>query len=279
MPRQCPITRRSFLGAAGAVAAVAIVGTPGLARADSGAWSDLRPMIYGARPIRDGHGIVTFKAPYRAEDDRRVPVSLTAAFTDGRKVKAVSVIVDENPMPVAADVKFEKPLDRIGLGLDLRMNGPSPVHVVVEASDGTLYMAESMVRTSGLGACAAPPVGDPKQALKSLGQMVVTDVTAPTAGNTTVLNRRARLDVKHPMNTGMQMDQITLLYIPARYMDEVTVSLGDEKLFTAKTGFAMSENPRLEFDYRLNGAAEMAVHVKDTEGAAFDRTFPLGLGG
>ena len=272
-------TRRGGSLFAALVAAALGLGAAIPARADDGAWSDLKTMVYGARTIHEGRGIVAFKAPYRAEDDRRVPVSMTAGFADGRTVKSVAFIIDENPMPVAADFKFAKPLDKVGLGVDLRMNGPSPVRVVVEASDGELYMAESMVRTSGLGACAAPPVGDPKLALKTLGEMAMTDATDKPAGNVTVLNRRARLDIRHPMNTGMQMDQITLLYIPARYMSEISVAMDDAPLFTAKTGFALSENPRIEFDYRLGGAAEIRVEGHDTEGASFAHAFPLGAGG
>lgn len=257
-----------------AFAALATVAPTGAAAGNS--WDDLKPAVYGTRTIEDGQGIVSFKAPYRAEDDRRVPISATAAFADGRSVKAVSFIIDENPMPVAAAFKFDKGRDRVGLGIDVRLNGPSMVRVVVEASDGKLYMAETMVKTSGLGACAAPPVGDAVAALSTLGNMEMAGL--PPTGDSPD-HRHVRLKVKHPQHTGMQMNQITLLYIPARYMAEVEVRQGGEPVFTVETGFAMSEDPRIDFDYRINGTDVLTVKMKDTEGAVFQRAFPRGVGG
>ncbi|MEJ1160762.1 quinoprotein dehydrogenase-associated SoxYZ-like carrier [Prosthecomicrobium sp. N25] len=244
--------------------------------ASAGTWDELKPSVFGDRAIADGQGIVSFTAPYRAEDDRRVPVSATAAFTDGRTVKGVSFIIDENPMPVAAAFKFQEGRDKVGLGIDVRLNGPSMVRVVVEASDGRLYMAESMVKTSGLGACAAPPVGDAVSALQTLGNMQVTGLPAKADSPFT---RHARLKIQHPQHTGMQMNQITLLYIPARYVAEVEVREGAEPVFTVETGFAMSEDPRIDFDYKINGTDVLTVRMKDTDGAVFQKAFPRGVGG
>jgi sulfur-oxidizing protein SoxY len=262
-----------------ALAVALWVGSPLGAWAGS-TWDDLKPMIYGARPIAPGDGIINFRTPTRAENDSQVPVSVDAHFADGRQVKAVSFIIDENPMPVVARFSMPEPKDKVGIGVNIRMNGPSPVRAVVEASDGQLYMIEHLVKTSGLGACAAPPVTDPKLVASTLGQMALSDVTPLSGkGNTTQLNRRARLDIRHPQATGMQMDQITLLFIPARYVSEVAVYQGEDHLFDMTSGFALAENPHIEFDYRLNGAGEMSVKMKDTDGAAFEGRFPVGVGG
>ncbi|KPL54356.1 hypothetical protein ABB55_20840 [Prosthecomicrobium hirschii] len=255
--------------AAGLAAAVAPA-------AAGSSWDDIRPMMFGDRKIANGQGIVTFTAPYRAEDDRRVPVSAVAAFPDGRSVKSVAFIIDENPMPMAATFRFDRGRDKVGLGIDIRLNGPSMVRAVVEASDGQLYMAESLVKTSGLGACAAPPVGDAAVALRTLGNM---ELAALPAAADNPFTRSARLKIKHPQNTGMQMNQITLLYIPARYVDEVEVRHGQERLFTVETGFALSEDPRIDFDYQSNGGDVLTVRMRDTDGAMFQRSFPHGVGG
>lgn len=261
---------RTVLAAGIALCAAATGATAG------SSWDELKPALFGDRRIEDGQGIVVFKAPYRAEDDRRVPVSATAAFPDGRKVKSVSFIIDENPMPLAAAFRFDEQREKVGLGIDVRLNGPSKVRAVVEASDGRLYMAESLVKTSGLGACAAPPVGDGVAALATLGNMKMAALPPGPDANT----RHARLEIKHPQLTGMQMNQITLLYVPARYVSEIALKRGREPLFSAETGFSLSEDPRIDFDYGIHeGNDVLTVRIKDTDGAVFQRGFPLGVGG
>src|SRR5947208_16358037 len=86
------------------------------------AWDDIRPALYGERAIETAGSAFTFTAPYRAEDQRAVPLSVEAAFTDGRKVKAVTFVVDENPMPVAAVFHLAENRDRVALRDNMRPN-------------------------------------------------------------------------------------------------------------------------------------------------------------
>ena len=92
-----------------------------------------------------------------------MPLSVEAAFRDGRTVKSVTFVVDENPMPVAAAFRFADDRDRTTLTVNVRLDRASPVRVIVEASDGALYMVEKFVKASGLGVCAAPPIGDERR--------------------------------------------------------------------------------------------------------------------
>ena len=63
-------------------------------------------------------------------------LSAEAAFKDGRKIKSITFIIDENPMPVAAAFRFGDNRERASLGLDIRLDQASPVCVAVEASGG-----------------------------------------------------------------------------------------------------------------------------------------------
>ena len=54
----------------------------GAAQAGS-AWDDIRPAAFGDRAIQDGASVIAFKAPYRAEDQRAMPLSVETGFTDG----------------------------------------------------------------------------------------------------------------------------------------------------------------------------------------------------
>lgn len=243
------------------------------------AWDDIRPSAFGDRVIADGQGLLTFKAPYRAEDQRAVPISVEAAFGDGRKVKSVTFVVDENPMPVAAKFTFSDNRDRVALALNIRLDHQSPIRVILETSDGALYMAEKLVKASGLGVCAAPPVGDERELARTMGQMRLTDLTgSDKAAGATRFRRQAALDIRHPQNTGMQMNQITMLYTPLRYVSAIEVRQGDDKLFDLAGSMTLSENPHIEFDYLLNGAAAIKVQAKDTSEAHWNQEFPVGSG-
>jgi sulfur-oxidizing protein SoxY len=241
------------------------------------AWDDIRPAAFGDRAIADGTGLLAFKAPYRAEDQRAMPLSVEAGFTDGRKVKSVTFIVDENPMPVAAAFRFADDRTRTTLTVNVRLDHASPVRVVVEASDGALYMAEKFVKASGLGVCAAPPIGDEREIARTMGQMQLAHVTGgEKSAGVTRFRRSAALDIRHPQNTGMQMNQITLLYIPLRYITSIAVRQGDAKLFDLESSMTLSENPHIAFDYQVNGAGQLSVTVQDTGKATWEQAFAVG---
>jgi sulfur-oxidizing protein SoxY len=265
-------------GKAHGIAIVAALCLIGLNAAHAGpAWDDIRPTAFGDRAIQDGSEVFTFKAPYRAEDQRAMPLAVEAAFRDGRKVKSVTFVVDENPMPVAAAFRFADDRDRTTLTVNVRLDHASPVRAIVEASDGALYMIEKFVKASGLGVCAAPPIGDEQVIARTMGQMRVTDLTgSDKATGATRFRRSASLDIQHPQNTGMQMNQITLLYIPHRYITAIEVRQGDAKLFDLEGSMTLSENPHLAFDYQVNGAPNLRVTVKDTKDAMWEQEFPVG---
>lgn len=252
---------------------------------ETGTWAELREEIYGSRDIAEAaEGIVTLDVPYRAADDRRVDMSASARFADGRTVKSLTLIVDENPMPVSAAFELDAPQTAFGTTVAMRLNGPSWVRAVVEASDGELYMSESFVKTSGLGACAAPPITGVEEALASLGQMKFRGAGAPAsalerikaASKPDVDSRKASLDILHPQHSGMQMDQISLLYIPARYIETLDVWGDDEKLFTMTGSISLSEDPSIVFDLPQTGTEEIRVRLTDTDEAVFEHRFPLG---
>ena len=248
------------------------------ALAGASVWAELQPLIYPGLVLNDGRGLIQFHAPVRAEDQRHMAVSAQAAFKDGRKVKSLTFIIDENPAPVSARFKFgAEGKEKVDLGLTLRLDGPSEMHVVAEASDGQLYVVEQMIKASGAGVCAATPIGDQQEALHSLGAMTLTDITEKNAssGNATQLKRKARLDIRHPSNSGLQRNQITLLYLPMRAVNDVVVKEGGEQLFEMQGSISLSEDPRIDFSYQLNGASHLKAHMEDTSGAVFDKEFAI----
>jgi sulfur-oxidizing protein SoxY len=256
------------------MAGYAVLFAPVAALAGS-TFDDLRPAIVGDRVIKDGRGIVSVKAPYRPEDIRAVPLDVDATLTDGRTVRAVTLVVDNNPSPIAASFKFGPGRTHVGLGIKFRLNQQSDVRAIVEASDGTLYMTTQLVKfPGGQAACSAPPQTPPEETAANLGKMTLADVSSGIAASS--INQRVRLALSHPNHTGMVLDQITLLYTPLKMVREVTIRQGDEPVFTMEGSIALNENPVIEFDYRRNGASNIAVTATDTDGASFQRSFPIG---
>ena len=67
-------------------------------------WPELARDIFKGRPLADGAGVIAIEMPYRAEDAAIVPVTLrtTLPAGDARTVKTITLVIDQNPSPVAA---------------------------------------------------------------------------------------------------------------------------------------------------------------------------------
>ncbi|MEM7057612.1 MAG: thiosulfate oxidation carrier protein SoxY [Pseudomonadota bacterium] len=251
-------------------------------------WDDLRAEIFGdAVPVVSAD-VVGLDVPYRTYEDPRTEIGATITAPFGEFIKSVQLIIDDNPMPVAAVFDLAEPQRVFSFSGTMRINGPSMVRVVATMNDGKLYMQESFVKTSGVGACAAPPGTDPVEALATLGTMnflllpdqadgksiLASLKSTSDAEPATADTRTAQLDIDHPSHSGMQMDQITLLFIPMRYVETVHVKADDKALFTLTGSISLSENPAIKFEIPQDSVG-VGVKMTDTEGATFEETFTL----
>src|SRR5262249_56203877 len=96
-----------------------------------------------------------------AEDAAIVPVTLRLSVPEGdsRSVKAVTLVIDQNPAPVAA--KFDLGVGVTMISTRVRVDSYTNVHAVAELSDGTLHVTKTFVKASG--ACSPPPPTNPPQ--------------------------------------------------------------------------------------------------------------------
>lgn len=279
--QQAAMTGKFFkrLRALGAIAA----GLVTLAAADGAlagtTWDGLKTEVYGTRPILPGAGIVLLKAPTRPEDQRAVPIAIEADFRDGRTVKAVTFVVDENPSPIAAVFRIEQLRSHVALAAKFRLNAETDVRAVVEASDGALYMVSQHVKfAGGQAACSAPPSGDPKEIAENMGKMKLAQKLEASPAAMSALNTRVRLDISHPNHTGMVLDQQTLLYVPLKMVTDVAVTVGDERVFSMSGSITLAQDPSIEFDYKQNGADKLVAHVRDSDNSEWSQSFPVGQG-
>ena len=242
------------------------------ALAEDAAWTSLSEALYRDRTLNDGAAYISIDVPYRTADDARTQIAAQLAAPEGLLLGSVTVILDENPMPVSAVFQLDQPVPRFFFDLTMRVNGPTPMHVVAETTDGQLFVADSFVKTSGQGACSAPPGTDLKEALATLGDMTIDiepmRALAATGGKLDALSlrqHRMNLDISHPSNSGMQMDQITLLFTPMRYVETLEIDLDGAGYVDVTGSISLSENPRLSLG--IPGQTQSVdVTMTDTDG-------------
>ncbi|WGF86623.1 quinoprotein dehydrogenase-associated SoxYZ-like carrier [Marinivivus vitaminiproducens] len=254
---------------AGAVVLAAAFLPAGPASAADPVWPDLKAAFFEDRPIEDGSSFLRIEAPYRAHDAATVPVEIVSSLPgdDPRRIKALTLIIDENPAPLAAVFTFAEPIGPGSIGTRVRINAYTPVHVVAEATDGTLYQAETFIKASG--GCSAPAMKSPDEALAGMGQMRLRSLAEGGAGDVELL-------IRHPNFSGMQMDPVTRHYTPARYIETVAVSFNGRPVLNVEGNISLSENPAITFAFTPNETGEMTVHAVDSKGTAFDHAWPLG---
>ena len=80
--------------------------------------------------------------------------------------------------------------------------------------------------------------------------------------------------IRHPNNSGLQMDQLTRLYTPARYIDKLAVYQGGDLVFSMAAGISISEDPNFRFTFKPNGAKMFRVEAEDTAGKKFSGAWP-----
>ena len=236
------------------------------APADNAAWTGIRSAMFGAREILDGSGKVVLEAPYRADDASTVPISvrMPADFANG--VKSLTLVIDQNPSPVVATFSYGGAAgagERV-LATRVRIDQYSNVRAIAETTDGRLYMAYRFVKASG--GCSAPASKDAEEAAKTMGKMRIKTAFKDPNGAPI---QEAEVMVKHPNNSGLQMDQGTGLYTPAHFVNKIEVSTGQKLVFTMTGGISISENPNFRFSYQGNPSDVMSVHAEDSNGKVF----------
>ena len=149
----------------------------------------------------------------------------------------------------------------------VRINNYTDVHAVAELSDGKLYMTKTYVKASG--GCSAPAAKNADEAKSRLGQMRYRQFAKPRQGPASGA-REAQIMIGHPNNSGLQMDQVTQLYIPAFFVNELHLWQDDSPVLSMEGGISISEDPNIRFTYVSNGAKRFRAEAKDTDGHVFE---------
>jgi sulfur-oxidizing protein SoxY len=237
-------------------------------------WPSLVQDIFSNRPMNDGADVIAIEMPYRAEDAAIVPVTLRTKLSPGddRRVLTITLVIDQNPAPIAAKFELGPDANVSEISTRVRVNNYTDVHAVAELSDGKLYVTKTYVKASG--GCSAPAAKNADEAKNKLGQMRYRQFARPGQGPVSGA-REAQIMIGHPNNSGLQMDQVTQLYIPAFFVNELRLWQDDRPVLAMEGGISISEDPNIRFTYVSNGAKVFRAEAKDTSGHVFQHEWKL----
>jgi sulfur-oxidizing protein SoxY len=240
-------------------------------------WLGLKGEIFGDAEIADGTGLLALETPSRAEDAAIVPVTLRTSLAAGdpRTIEQLTIVVDENPAPLAARFSFGANSGIAMVATRVRVDTYSYIHAVAKLSDGKIYMIKNFVKATG--GCSAPAAKNADAASATIGQLKLRQFgqsSTDAVGN----SAEAQVQVRHPNYSGMQMDQITRLYIPAYFVDSLKIFRDNDFLLSMEGGISISENPTVRFNYAPQGANRLRVEARDTSGGIFTQSWPIETG-
>ncbi|MFO1273390.1 MAG: quinoprotein dehydrogenase-associated SoxYZ-like carrier [Rubrivivax sp.] len=267
--------RRALLGLAALAAAplaarAAPGGLPSAAHdATSPEWDKIRAGLFGSRTLVAGQDVVQIVVPLRAAYGASVPVKVVSKLPQRpeRYVKRLWLVIDKNPSPVAAVLDLTTEVGQADFETRLRVDEYSHVRVVSELSNGELHTDSRYVKTSG--GCSAPPNRDNPQLIgktivKLAGEL---HMDQPTTADVTVI---------HPNDTGFELNQQTVMYIPPHFVRSIRVSYAGRKVFDAELDFSVSENPTLRFNFLPHGPGQLRAEVTDSKDQQFSGAVAVG---
>ena len=227
-------------------------------------WQDVATATFGERVIEDGSGLLKLTTPERTMNAALVPI--TIELTGDKRIKALSVVVDNNPSPLAGTFTFGPAFAQNILKMRIRVNEFTLVHAVAEMEDGKLYQVAKFVKAAG--GCSSPSAVASDDVLSRLGKMQLRRERGIDAASVP-----AQLMISHPNFSGMQQDAKTGEYTPARYLEKVSVSVGGAKVFDLESGISLSEDPAISFAYKANGDGAVDIKAQDSSSAQFSEHF------
>jgi sulfur-oxidizing protein SoxY len=237
--------------------------------ASSPEWERISGKLFPGKQLIAGQSVVQVIVPLRAAYGASVPVKIVSRLAQKPElfVRRIYIVVDKNPSPVAAVLDLTTEVGQADFETRLRVDEYSHVRVVSELSNGELHTDSRYVKTSG--GCSAPPN---REALHLIGKTMLKingelRMEQPTTADVTVV---------HPNDTGFELNQVTVMYIPPHFVRSIKVSYAQRKVFDAELDFSVSENPTLRFNFVPHGRGELRAEVTDTKESQFVGTLAVG---
>ena len=115
-------------------------------------------------------------------------------------------------------------------------------------SSATASSTWSKTYVKASGGCSAPAAKNADEAKSQARPDAIPAIRAAGEGPASG-TREAQIMIGHPNNSGLQMDQVTQLYIPAFFINELQLWQDDSPVLSMEGGISISEDPNIRFTY------------------------------
>lgn len=253
-PAAVPLLSLLLLGTASSVGAE--TGTPA-----PDAWGYLRPQFYGDRQIgiADQAAALSLDAPASTPDPAATPLTIRFGEAAVGHIKQLRVIIDNNPSPVATTFDFAPGARVAEIGMRVRVDRWTSVRAIAETSDGKLEMRSSWVNAAG--GCSAAPTGGGSGALGDIRFRNTPD------------GKSLQVAIRHPNNSGFQVDPLSGNPIPPHYVSHIRFSTAGRTLMDVDAGISLSENPTIRIASDAALPEPVSVEVTDSKDAHFNASW------
>jgi sulfur-oxidizing protein SoxY len=234
------------------------------AESDPKKWPVVREAFFGERPMEEAP-FITFVAPHRAESGAQVPleISIDQTQSDANAIKTLYILVDSNPIPLAATYHLTDKLGKFKLATRIRMEMDSYIRAVGETANGKLYLGSVEIRAAG--GCGGTVDGDETQIRAAAGKIKMNVESPAKFGEPNMTT----FIIKHPMRTGLQRDLVSQGFVPAFYIQKAAFTYNNEPVMNVDFGVGTSEDPYLRFNFIPQGPGVLEVKAEDNEGKTF----------
>ena len=80
----------------------------------------------------------------------------------------------------------------------------------------------------------------------------------------------------HPNDTGFELNNVTVMYIPSYFVRTIAVSYAGRKIFDADLDFSISENPTWRFNFVPHEPGELQAEVTDSKERRYSGALRVG---
>ena len=236
------------------------------AEASDKLWPVVKEAFFPNRSIEETD-FIKLSGPKRAESGAQVPITLTIdkPQSSADAIKNVYIIVDANPIQMAATYHLAEMLGKLQLSTRIRMETDSYIRAIGETADGKLYMNAIVIRAAG--GCGGTVEND-EAAIRASAGKIKLNVESPVAFNSPT---PVTFIIKHPMRTGLQRDLVSQGTIPAFYINKANFTFNGKPVMDVDFGVGTSEDPYLRFEFVPSEPGVLEVKATDNEGGAFSK--------
>lgn len=255
----------------GLVTALLLAGSaPGTAAAETPApeaWSNLHRQYYGDRNIGIAEqSALVLETPSTTPDPSATPLTIRFGAESVGHIKQLRVFIDNNPSPVASTFDFAPGARIAEIGMRVRVDRVTSVRAVAKTADGALEMRSTWVNAAG--GCSAPPAG-------GNGNGALGDIRFRNTPD----GKSLQVAIRHPNNSGFQIDPVSGDTIPAHYVTHIRFSSAAQPLLDVDAGISLSENPTIRIASDAALPEPVHVEVTDSKEAHFDASWRTAVAG